>query len=379
REIRLVSVLPGRWSEDVSCKLTVVSLDAKPSYEALSYTWGDLLNKVIIRLEGSDMLERPGIYGWMLYASISQSRLCLGFIHTAFQIICHTKSLEVLATVEKKRTDSEIPTWCPDRRSSSNGEENDPWVHSRSLRFDAGLSSGNVAELCHTRILTVKGVYADVVARMALPLSQDEELAPRLDEFARMVGYDSAPQAPYIRGGIMKEAFWRTMLNEALELKPNRHEQLMVQDETFFAWWWKIMKDGNAQVPNSAVLSSLEPVNLEYTITGPQVFHRHFQARLRITARSFWLPNDNRTFFTTQQGYMGFGPPDMRHGDSVAILLGSRMPFILRQVPLPAMVDENDEIHDETYYSVVGYCYLRRVMDGEAVGENAKICDIHLI
>lgn len=55
RQIRLASILPGRWSEDVSCTLTVVSLSDKPRprYEALSYTWGDLSDKVPIYLEGS--------------------------------------------------------------------------------------------------------------------------------------------------------------------------------------------------------------------------------------------------------------------------------------------------------------------------------------
>ena len=52
RQIRLASVLPGRWSENVCCKLTVVSLDDKPSYEALSYVWGALSDKVPIYLEG---------------------------------------------------------------------------------------------------------------------------------------------------------------------------------------------------------------------------------------------------------------------------------------------------------------------------------------
>lgn len=52
RQIRLAHILPGRWSENVSCKLTVVSLDDKPSYEALSYAWGDPSDKVPIFLEG---------------------------------------------------------------------------------------------------------------------------------------------------------------------------------------------------------------------------------------------------------------------------------------------------------------------------------------
>lgn len=106
------------------------------------------------------------------------------YMHTAFQIIRHTNSLEILATVEKKSTNSEIATWCPDWSSSGNGEESDLWVHSRSWKFNAGPPNGDVANLYHDRVLAVKGVHVDVVAGITLPLSQGEELAPRLDEFA---------------------------------------------------------------------------------------------------------------------------------------------------------------------------------------------------
>ena len=41
REIRVIALLPGQWSETIRCVLTVVSLGKRPSYQALSYVWGD--------------------------------------------------------------------------------------------------------------------------------------------------------------------------------------------------------------------------------------------------------------------------------------------------------------------------------------------------
>lgn len=41
RQIRVVHILPGSWTEPISCGLEVVSLDDNPAYEALSYVWGD--------------------------------------------------------------------------------------------------------------------------------------------------------------------------------------------------------------------------------------------------------------------------------------------------------------------------------------------------
>jgi hypothetical protein len=65
REIRLASILPGRWSEDISCKLTVVPLDDNPKYEALSYTWGDPLDKTPIFVEGVTFLITNNLH-WAL-------------------------------------------------------------------------------------------------------------------------------------------------------------------------------------------------------------------------------------------------------------------------------------------------------------------------
>jgi hypothetical protein len=42
REIRLISLHPGNWDDDICCTTKVVSLDSRPHYEALSYAWGDL-------------------------------------------------------------------------------------------------------------------------------------------------------------------------------------------------------------------------------------------------------------------------------------------------------------------------------------------------
>ncbi|KAG4290162.1 nitrogen assimilation transcription factor nit-4 [Fusarium proliferatum] len=261
--------------------------------------------------------------------SVSQA-----YTQTAFKIIRHTNSLEILLTVEKKRTNSELPTWCPDWSCSSNGEENDLWVHSRSWKFNAGPVNGAVANLYRGRVLAVKGVHIDVVSKTTLALSQDAPLGSRLDEFARIVGYDSEPQAHYVTGGTVKQAFWRTMLNEALETESNKYERLTEDDEAFFSLWYRRTRNGSGLRLSPNDFPGLDPAAQREAASV-------VQARLRIISQSFWLPNDNRAFFVTERGCMGFGPPDMRLGDLVAILLGSKMPFILRHAPLRIKILED--------------------------------------
>lgn len=41
REIRIITLAPGEWNDRIECTLRTVSLDDNPSYEALSYCWGD--------------------------------------------------------------------------------------------------------------------------------------------------------------------------------------------------------------------------------------------------------------------------------------------------------------------------------------------------
>ncbi|KFA68957.1 hypothetical protein S40285_06997 [Stachybotrys chlorohalonatus IBT 40285] len=65
REIRLLHLLPAESDEPISCNLTVVSLDDRPQYEALSYVWGKPVEtsapKNIVNLEGMGVSVTPNL------------------------------------------------------------------------------------------------------------------------------------------------------------------------------------------------------------------------------------------------------------------------------------------------------------------------------
>ncbi|RYP81054.1 hypothetical protein DL769_002163 [Monosporascus sp. CRB-8-3] len=57
RETRLIRLQPGKWDDPICCHLDVVSLDEKPEFEALSYTWGEKQGnnaRSRMRLNGQD-------------------------------------------------------------------------------------------------------------------------------------------------------------------------------------------------------------------------------------------------------------------------------------------------------------------------------------
>ncbi|KAF2147455.1 uncharacterized protein K452DRAFT_331025 [Aplosporella prunicola CBS 121167] len=60
-------------------------------------------------------------------------------------------------------------------------------------------------------------------------------------------------------------------------------------------------------------------------------------------------------FFITKTGYMGVGPKHMREGDIVAILLGGRVPYLLR--PRGGR------------FVLIGECMVAGVMSGEVIDE----------
>ena len=62
----------------------------------------------------------------------------------------------------------------------------------------------------------------------------------------------------------------------------------------------------------------------------------------------------NRRFIITDSGYMGMAPPHVKEGDSVCVLLGARVPFLLRQ--------------ESKFYTLVGELYLSDgLMTGKAI------------
>jgi hypothetical protein len=68
----------------------------------------------------------------------------------------------------------------------------------------------------------------------------------------------------------------------------------------------------------------------------------------------------------TAKGHLGLGPDHSMPGDTVAILNGSQVPFVLRK-------------HTDKKYAIVGEAYVDGIMDGEAVAGRENVGAIELI
>ncbi|KAK1832042.1 heterokaryon incompatibility protein-domain-containing protein [Podospora conica] len=77
--------------------------------------------------------------------------------------------------------------------------------------------------------------------------------------------------------------------------------------------------------------------------------------------QNFWYANEGRLFFVTDDGHIGSGPPLMKVGYEVVLVLGSSVPFVLWRTPLEG-VPENERC----CWLYAGYAYMHGAMDGEA-------------
>ncbi|CZR44011.1 uncharacterized protein FPRO_13819 [Fusarium proliferatum ET1] len=77
------------------------------------------------------------------------------------------------------------------------------------------------------------------------------------------------------------------------------------------------------------------------------------------------VPSHGKKFFITEKGYLGTGPCCLEAGDSVCILFGGDMPYIVRP---------NSPSSDK--YLFLGNAYVHGIMDGEAITtwEEQKDC-----
>jgi hypothetical protein len=88
---------------------------------------------------------------------------------------------------------------------------------------------------------------------------------------------------------------------------------------------------------------------------SPRPIMKHTVGANSVCGQAMGFCASGRRFGVTEKGRMGMWPPGTVVGDSVAILFGCVTPFVLR------------ENGDSAQHVLVGECYVRGMMDGEAL------------
>lgn len=143
----------------------------------------------------------------------------------------------------------------------------------------------------------------------------------------------------YIGGGSWRNAFWRTMLGD-LVIEEDEHSGYIPRpsDRQEFD---DFLNDGAWNEVRSSILNMIQ----------------------------------NQAFFITKKGYIGIGPGNLKIGDEAWVLLGGRLPFILR----PVVEGKGEPELGASVCTFVGDAHVQGVMYGKLLrAGKERIQDISL-
>ena len=248
---------------------------------------------------------------------------------TGFSIV-QERSLTLLSVVEdiSDRQISHLPSWVPDY-SVWQSEVIFGYPISRIQYRAAGASEVSVRWSAGSSVLAVDGIQYDEVENVSSNIFDDTQKHKEIIlEWLQMA-------EPLMRNGTIGiDAFWRTLLGDCdRDICPAPEEWA-----NYFASYLSLVQKQEVSTSRATTWAEdTEPGNASV-----------FQASLEYVA---W----RRRFFTTRKGLIGLGRPSMKPGDSVCILSGGHVPFLLRK--------------DGTHHRFVGESYVHGLMKGEAMQE----------
>lgn len=252
------------------------------------------------------------------------------FFKTTELLIRNTRSLAVLAGTLQGRDAHSMPSWVTDWWHPPTINEHIR-VGNISLYDTAKYLSGRVA-LHKKSILEAQGCIIDKVNYVGQVLGNElgrSRARLIVQEWRKSLAEDSEDtEDRYVEGGLLRAAFWRTICADLEFMQYSESSAYVRQfhripegvlDSEAYESWLRVDEQSHRR---TSLVGGLwvEPTNGEMETKSKNVFQYILECA-----------SGGRRFFKTRNGRIGTGPTDMKVGDSVAVLLGSRAPFILRR------------------------------------------------
>ena len=245
-----------------------------------------------------------------------------------------------------------LPTWAIDLSLAPSTDTADWWWnHShRYQRFAAdGGENFQFKTLHGGSVLSLTGLYVDRVQEVGDVLRQETsqvipekrvmEIITSWEQIMRRCFKDLDIGQEYPNGHSLVDAFGRTMIGD------------VIMEE--FPRWRADAEDGR----------------LVWQFVRKGIRNEAYNSIYKMIV--------GQTFFITQRGYFGIGPPTIKQGDEVWVLSGGKVPFILRpretgsQAPQPMTSSE---------FTLAGNAFVYGIMDGEAAmlcGASQNVIHLH--
>jgi len=250
-------------------------------------------------------------------------------------------SLKILETCELSSKVLNIPSWVPDW-SSPIKQLNLPW----GTWSACGWISAQF-QFLQPDMLRVAGVRSSRISKVSVVHSGDYDSDISHEDFVcllRNLKPVDNLDAPYKSGGKIIEAYAHilTGMGFAHHFDP---------PDPYWPDFEQTVKD----------LRTVWTTNNTYNELKRDSRHL-FEAFYRACT----LNIIGRRIFTTENGLVGLAPLGTRENDSICVLLGCRLPVVLRETFIPSVANRT--------YEVVGMCYVPGLMMGEIIHGGFSAC-----
>ncbi|RSL60511.1 hypothetical protein CEP54_006749 [Fusarium duplospermum] len=255
---------------------------------------------------------------------------------STLSLIDECRNLRSLLRIPETKRNPALPTWVPDWCHGGVRSRHSEIIWIRVFRqfSAAGSLRPSIRTMASDKVLSLQGLVLDRVAHVGRSLKNRHKLKEIVNQWRDPTYYsDNFNSQEYPWGGTYEQASNRALLGDLEPLtdqeKPGRH---------------RFRSDEIAEASAQRLLASTEdPAN--------SVVH-------------------NRKGIITQSGMIGLSNPDVEVSDVVCILLGGKMPFILRQ--------KESSPGGEDFYEYVTHAYVHGIMDGQAM-EDRELQWINLV
>jgi hypothetical protein len=275
-------------------------------------------------------------------------------VYTEFTVkyIQDDHNLSILSSIEDRsvRKQMTLPSWVPDfsvtpERSQihfTRGVEQPLFSASGTGEADAKWSVDEPG------LLKVGGYdFSRIKALSSLESATADAITTQPEEWAAMI---KRLPASYPTGISTSDALWRTLIGDKVQISGKTISPAPIDCVIFYSMALRVLDIRRKPVNNQGDLIRLlqeSGVTLEQFLTWTQKYDLFLEAMAPVMLQ--------RRLCVTESGYIGAVPSSAEVGDSILVLKGGPVPYVLRKLG-----SEQDR-----RFELVGECYVHGIMRGE--------------
>ncbi|KAK5659884.1 hypothetical protein OQA88_13347 [Cercophora sp. LCS_1] len=243
-----------------------------------------------------------------------------------------------------------VPSWVPDWTTTTHRRTIAVWPAEPHGSFSACSQVGSETRLSWDdgTILVAKGYIVDVVERVGKAPFQPSAHVSYLREIWRFIGSCD----PYPSGENVEDLAWRIPIGDALAPTPSAEEEPVDFRVAYHALLEHLQSGERVTDRMAEIVRARTMDKVKRLLSRPQQLMQLLWPYVQMV-RDFSERLAGARACVTRRGYVGILPGEAAEGDTVVVLLGSAVPFLVRKSETHA----NDYIH-------LGECYIHGIMHG---------------